>query len=183
MRPDDSGGIDARRSDCRRSRPPGYSEDGEPERRILTEGRNEALICWQFWRASPHRSSICCETHLTCTWHSPCWATIFLSQNCGRFNRRYNSLRAIGAIPALTRLGFDLTRILKRIRPSGVSAHLHYCWAYRGEVIIKTNNHSTKGPWTAFEAGSGYGRSPDAQPTLNLAADGVALELLQHPAR
>jgi hypothetical protein len=72
-----------------------------------------------------------------------------------------------------TRLGFDLTRILKRIRPSGVSAHLHYCWTYRGEVIIKTNNHSTEGPWTAFEAGSGYDRSPDAQPTLNLTADGV----------
>jgi hypothetical protein len=72
-----------------------------------------------------------------------------------------------------TRLGFDLTCILKRIRPSGVSAHLHYCWAYRGEVIIKTNNHSTEGQWTAFEAGSGYGQSPDAQPTLNLTADGV----------
>ena len=72
-----------------------------------------------------------------------------------------------------TRLGFDLTRILKRIRPSGVSAHRHYCWAYRGEVIIKTNNHTTEGPWSSFAAGSGYGRSADASPLPPITGEGV----------
>jgi hypothetical protein len=71
-----------------------------------------------------------------------------------------------------TRLGFDLTNILKRVRPSGVSAHLHYCWAYRGEVIIKTNNHSTKGAWTVFDTGSGYGQPPDQAPSVDLTTDG-----------
>jgi hypothetical protein len=71
-----------------------------------------------------------------------------------------------------TRLGFELTNILKRIRPSGVSAHLHYCWTYRGEVIIKTNNHWTKGAWTKFENGSGYGQPSSQKPPVDLTADG-----------
>jgi hypothetical protein len=71
-----------------------------------------------------------------------------------------------------TRLGTDLTNILKRVRPSGISAHLHYCWAYRGEVIIKTNNHSIKGAWTLFDTGSGYGQPPGQAPSIDLTADG-----------
>jgi hypothetical protein len=71
-----------------------------------------------------------------------------------------------------SRLGTDLTFILKRIRPSGVSAHLHYCWTYLGEVIIKTNNHSSKGAWTMFDAGSGFGQPPSSAPSVDLTEDG-----------
>jgi hypothetical protein len=57
-----------------------------------------------------------------------------------------------------TRFGFQLTSILKKIRPSGVSAHLHYCWVYRGQVIIRANDHSSIGGWTTFASGSGIGQ-------------------------
>lgn len=63
-----------------------------------------------------------------------------------------------------TRLGFNLTTILKRVQPNGVSSHLHYCWVYRGEIIIKANDHASKGAWTAFESGSGYGRHRSDNP-------------------
>jgi hypothetical protein len=52
-------------------------------------------------------------------------------------------------------LGFDLTNMIKRTNPSGISSHLHYCWVYLGKTIIKTNNHVTIGAWTALEGGSG----------------------------
>ena len=71
-----------------------------------------------------------------------------------------------------SRLGFDLTRLLMKVNPSGVSSHLHFCWAYRGEVIIKTNNHSTLGAWSSYDVGSGYGAPPNAKSTVDLSADG-----------
>jgi hypothetical protein len=52
-------------------------------------------------------------------------------------------------------LGSTLTGILKDVQPRGVSAHLHYCWVYRGQTIIKTNNHAQKGRWTIAGLGSG----------------------------
>lgn len=58
-------------------------------------------------------------------------------------------------------LGSDLTRILKRVQPHGVSAHLHYCWVYRGQTIIRANNHAEKGRWTISELGSGINQGPD----------------------
>ncbi len=54
-----------------------------------------------------------------------------------------------------TMLGFNLTRLLMQVRPGGVSSHLHYCWVYRGQVIIKPNDLNTIGRWTGFESGSG----------------------------
>jgi hypothetical protein len=57
------------------------------------------------------------------------------------------------------RLGMDLSEILKRVRPSGVSAHLHYCWVYRGRIVIRANDHSVKSQWTTSEAGSGTSQS------------------------
>ena len=58
-------------------------------------------------------------------------------------------------------LGSDLTRILKHIQPQGVSAHLHYCWVYRAQTIIRANNHAEKGRWTISELGSGINQGPD----------------------
>jgi hypothetical protein len=52
-------------------------------------------------------------------------------------------------------LGFSLTNMLKEARPFGISSHLHYCWQHLGKTIIKTNDHSTIGRWTALESGSG----------------------------
>ena len=54
-----------------------------------------------------------------------------------------------------TLIGDTLTTTLKKVQPKGVSAHLHYCWVYRGRTIIKTNYHVTRGRWTISGLGSG----------------------------
>jgi hypothetical protein len=80
-------------------------------------------------------------------------------------------------------VGFSLTNMLKRTNPSGISSHLHYCWVYLGKTIIKTNNHSTLGPWTALEDGSGSGVNQPEQSNQtvgSLEADGgVAFRMPQ----
>ena len=58
-------------------------------------------------------------------------------------------------------IGSTLTGILKDVQPRGVSAHLHYCWVYRGRTIIKTNNHAQKGRWTIEGLGSGINAPED----------------------
>lgn len=72
-----------------------------------------------------------------------------------------------------TRLGTELTSILKRVRPAGVSAHLHYCWTYREEVILKTNDHGTKGVWSWGDNGSGYGQQSPAKTSPDLTSGGA----------
>lgn len=57
-------------------------------------------------------------------------------------------------------LGIQLTGVLKDAQPKGISAHLQYCWVYRGRIIIKTNDHSVSGRWSAFEIGSGITGQP-----------------------
>lgn len=52
-----------------------------------------------------------------------------------------------------TLLGWHLTSILKETQPRGISSHLHYCWVYRGRIVIKTNDHQTIGRWTTFTTG------------------------------
>jgi len=52
-------------------------------------------------------------------------------------------------------LGLSLTDILIRTEPRWVSSHLHYCWVYRGKVILKTNDHGRKGRWSVAELGVG----------------------------
>jgi len=70
-----------------------------------------------------------------------------------------------GAGNIATVLGFSLTRVLQQTQPRGISSHLNYCWAYRGRVIIRTNDHATFGPrWSMFSSGSGIDR-PDDEPT------------------
>jgi hypothetical protein len=57
-------------------------------------------------------------------------------------------------------LGIQLTGILKDAQPEGISAHLQYCWVYRGRITIKTNDHSVSGRWSVFETGSGITGQP-----------------------
>jgi hypothetical protein len=64
-----------------------------------------------------------------------------------------------------TMLGFDLTQLLLRTQPGGISSHLQYCWVYRGEIIIKTNDYTQKGRWSIFEGGSGINRNRSARDT------------------
>lgn len=35
----------------------------------------------------------------------------------------------------------------------GSSSHLHYCWVFRGRIVIRTNDHTTYGPWSSFSIG------------------------------
>src|SRR5262249_44240428 len=60
-----------------------------------------------------------------------------------------------------TMLGWQLTTALKKVQPKSVSAYLHYCWVYRGKIIIRTNDHATIGRWTSFSSGSGIERLHD----------------------
>ena len=64
-----------------------------------------------------------------------------------------------------TMLGWQLTMILKETQPQGISSHLHYCWVYRGRIVVRTNNHATIGAWSTFDAG------PDAPERVTEAID------------
>jgi hypothetical protein len=64
-----------------------------------------------------------------------------------------------------TILGFNLTQLLMRTQPGGISSHLHYCWVYRGQIIIKTNDHIQKGRWSILEHGSGVNREQNGPDT------------------
>jgi hypothetical protein len=89
-----------------------------------------------------------------------------------------------------TMLGFDLTQLLMRALPRGISAHLHYCWVYRGRIIIKTNDHTQRGRWSILEHGSGvnYGQglsgvSPPEQSMPEDAAASFKIRVLQRTGR
>jgi hypothetical protein len=69
-------------------------------------------------------------------------------------------------------VGHYLTDILKRTQPNGISSHLHYCWVYRGKVIIKTNDHAIKGRWTAIPSGSGINRGDNQEVFTSTVAEG-----------
>jgi hypothetical protein len=71
-----------------------------------------------------------------------------------------------------TLLGSSLTQLLIRTRPGGISSHLHYCWVYRGQIIIKTNDHTQKGRWSILEHGSGVNRD-QAAPIANLGQSAI----------
>jgi len=65
-------------------------------------------------------------------------------------------------------LGWSATTVLKKIRPNGISSHLHYCWVFRGRVVIQTNDHTTYGRWSSIPVGVALdeveklsGRNPD----------------------
>jgi hypothetical protein len=51
-------------------------------------------------------------------------------------------------------IGIDITDLLMRVQPGGISTHLHYCWVYRGKITISTNDHTQKGRWSIIPLGS-----------------------------
>lgn len=53
-----------------------------------------------------------------------------------------------------TMIGINLTSRLLESQPTGVSAHLHYCWVYRGKITISFNDHTQKGRWSIIPLGS-----------------------------
>jgi hypothetical protein len=57
-------------------------------------------------------------------------------------------------------LAINLTTLLQRTQPHGISSHLHYCWVYRGRIVIKTNNHISMGRWSTFPTGVDSPESP-----------------------
>jgi hypothetical protein len=48
-------------------------------------------------------------------------------------------------------LGIHLTFLLKKTQPRGISSRLHFCWVYRGRIVIRANDHVAVGKWTKFE--------------------------------
>jgi hypothetical protein len=71
------------------------------------------------------------------------------------FDRRMFHMKAgIGNQGGMgTSIGHDLTNLLIRTQPKGISSHLHYCWVYRGRIIIEANNRIMEGKWTIFPLG------------------------------
>jgi hypothetical protein len=69
-----------------------------------------------------------------------------------------------------TNLGLQITELLKRTNPSGISSHLHYCWVYLGKTIIKTNDHMIAGAWTGWDGGSGINQ-PEGSPVPSKIAE------------
>lgn len=52
-----------------------------------------------------------------------------------------------------TMLAINLTGLLEKRRPKGISSHLHLCWVLRGQVVLKTNDHQRTGRWSAWPIG------------------------------
>jgi hypothetical protein len=85
--------------------------------------------------------------------YRPCQEVIerFNSDN----NRRMFYAQGGGTLGGMgTMIGIELTNLLMRIQPGGISAHLHYCWVYRGKITISTNEHVQKGRWSIIPLGS-----------------------------
>ena len=66
-----------------------------------------------------------------------------------------------------TSIGHDLTALLMRAQPAGISSHLHYCWVYRGRIVIESNNRIIKGPWTISPLGHTQDEFDDRDETLD----------------
>lgn len=81
--------------------------------------------------------------------------------------RRVFHMQAGGGSPGGigTSIGHDLTTVLMRAQPAGISSHLHYCWVYRGQIIIETNNRIIKGPWTISPLGHTQDQFNDREET------------------
>ena len=101
-----------------------------------------------------------------------------LDELSANHERRFNLMRMEAGMPGGlgSNLGYQLTDLLKRTSPSGISSHLHYCWVYLGKVIIKTNDHSIVGRWTILPAGSGVNQ-PEETPSVLETPQGEAGEI------
>jgi len=77
-----------------------------------------------------------------------------------------------------TVLGFRLTEILQQAQPAGISAHLNYCWAYPGRVVVRNNDHSRFGPtWTMMPTGSGILEPEEQRPPVGPYPGGTAFTM------
>lgn len=85
------------------------------------------------------------------------------------FERRVFHMKAGGGSPGGmgTSIGHDLTTLLMRAHPAGISSHLHYCWVYRGQILIETNNRIINGPWTISPLGHTQDQFDDRDETLD----------------
>lgn len=52
-----------------------------------------------------------------------------------------------------TMLAIELTRLLQKHQPEGISSHLHLCYVLRGRTVIRTNDHQRDGRWSAWNLG------------------------------
>lgn len=77
-----------------------------------------------------------------------------------------------------TSIGHDLTNLLMRTQPKHISSHLHYCWVYRGQIIIETNNRIIKGRWTILPLGHTQGQFDDSEEALDEGAVAFRMPLL-----
>lgn len=66
-----------------------------------------------------------------------------------------------------TSIGHDLTSLLMLIQPKSISSNLHYCWVYRGKIIIETNNRIMEGRWTIFPLGHTQDQFDDSEEALD----------------
>ena len=85
------------------------------------------------------------------------------------FERRVFHMQAgVGSQGGMgTSIGHDLTTLLMRTQPTGISSHLHYCWVYRGQIIIETNNRIIKGKWTISPLGHAQDQFDDRDETID----------------
>jgi hypothetical protein len=52
-------------------------------------------------------------------------------------------------------LSWQVTSVLRKVRPGGISAHLHTCWVFRGRIVIKNNDYASIGRWSVMPEGPG----------------------------
>ena len=98
--------------------------------------------------APPEVTAIGCGTEF-----EPCRAAVESISN--DHETRFNIMKGEQGCPGgmATLLGFKLTLLLQETQPRGVSSHLHYCWVYRGRVLVAPNNYATVGRWKTFSTG------------------------------
>jgi hypothetical protein len=90
----------------------------------------------------------------------------------GNFDRRMFHMQAgVGNQGGMgTSIGHDLTNLLMREHPKHISSHLHYCWVYRGQIIIETNNRIMGGRWTISPLGHTQDQFDDSDEVLDAGA-------------
>jgi hypothetical protein len=89
----------------------------------------------------------------------------FSSDHSARFQLMQGEVGQPGGMGQM--FGWRATTILKDCRPNGISSHLHYCWVYRGRIVIQTNDHTTYGAWTSFPIGLDTPEAPEKSSGTN----------------
>lgn len=96
----------------------------------------------------PQVGAIGCGTHF-----DPCRSAVdsISNDHNARFEMMKGEQGCSGGM--LNMLGLRLTVLLQETQPRGISSHLHYCWVYRGKVVIAPNNYAEAGRWRGMSAG------------------------------